>query len=419
MDLGPWLFEGLRPEQHVPGRYGEPGAHMTKTSTPAAPGATGGGTTEGASTVPGLMRRSDDERVHWVASIPFFLVHLSPLLLLLTGVSREAVLLLLATFWGRMFFITGGYHRYFSHRSYRLARVPQFLMAFGGTTAAQKGPLWWAAHHRHHHRNADTEDDVHSPQKGFWWSHVGWILCDRNAATRTERVPDLARYPELRFLDRFDWIGPWVLGVACFLLAGWQGLVLGFFVSTVLLWHATFLINSLAHVVGRRRYVTTDTSRNSLALAVLTLGEGWHNNHHYVARSARNGFFWWEWDPTYYVLRALGWVGIVRDLNTPTEAQLAANRVDDGNFDIGTFRANWTARRRVRVAGVNGQVGDYLRHTRTRAGEVVEGTRHTLTDDIDQRRRALEELVESSRHSADELAARMRRHQRELSRGGS
>jgi stearoyl-CoA desaturase (delta-9 desaturase) len=216
-----------------------------------------------------------------------------------------------------MFFITAGYHRYFAHKSYKLGRVAQFVMAVGAQSSAQKGVLWWAAHHRDHHRYADTDRDVHSPRKGFWWSHVGWILCDRYGETKLDGIKDFARYPELRWLSRHDWIAPWALGVACYLIGGWSGLVVGFFWSTVLLWHATFTINSAAHVFGRRRYDTVDTSRNSLLLALLTWGEGWHNNHHHYAASARQGFFWWELDPTYYVLKALSRIGIVRDLRTP------------------------------------------------------------------------------------------------------
>ena len=177
--------------------------------------------------------------------------------------SLEAVVLAVVSYAVRMFFITAGYHRYFAHRSYRTSRVVQFLLAFGGTTALQKGPLWWASHHRAHHRHADTERDVHSPLKGFWHSHIGWILADRHSGTDVDRVRDLARFPELRFLDRNDWIGPWMLGAVSLLLAGWSGLVVGFFLSTVVLWHATFLVNSLAHVVGRRRYETADSSGNS------------------------------------------------------------------------------------------------------------------------------------------------------------
>jgi stearoyl-CoA desaturase (Delta-9 desaturase) len=258
-----------------------------------------------------------DERVNWRSSIPFIALHFLPLLAVFTGITRTAVVLFFVTYIGRMFLITAGYHRYFSHRSYRLGRVAQFVLAFGGTTAAQKGPLWWAAHHRVHHRYSDTERDLHSPKRGFWWSQVGWILCDKYGATQVDEIKDFARYPELRFLNRHDWIGPWALGTTCWLIGGWSGLVVGFFASTILLWHTTFFVNSLAHVFGRRAYDTPDTSRNSLLIALITSGEGWHNNHHRYPSSARQGFRWWQIDPTYYGLRLLALLGVVHDLRQP------------------------------------------------------------------------------------------------------
>jgi fatty-acid desaturase len=208
-------------------------------------------------------RRAADERVNRVSSVPFVFVHLIPFALVFTGVAIEAVVLGVVTYVVRMFFITAGYHRYFAHRSYKLARLPQFLMAFGGTMALQKGPLWWAGHHREHHRTSDTEADIHSPLRGFWWSHVGWILCDKYNDTPTDRIKDFAAYPELRFINRFDWIGPWALGIACFFIAGWSGLVIGFFLSTVLLWHGTFVINSLARDVP-----ITETYRGVIGFCV-------------------------------------------------------------------------------------------------------------------------------------------------------
>jgi stearoyl-CoA desaturase (Delta-9 desaturase) len=272
--------------------------------------------------------QAPDERINVRSSIPFFLAHLVPFLAVFTGVTLKVVILGFATFAVRMFFITGGYHRYFSHRSYRLGRVPQFIMAFGGTMAAQKGPLWWAAHHRNHHQFADTERDTHSPQRGFWWSHVGWILCDRFGESRHDNIRDFAKYPELRFLDKHDWIGPWTLAVICYLIGGWSGLLIGFFASTVVLWHVTFTVNSLAHVYGRRVYDTPDTSRNSVLIAIATGGEGWHNNHHRYPFAARQGFHWWQIDTTYYVLRALSVVGIVRDIRpVPAEVVSEATRL--------------------------------------------------------------------------------------------
>ncbi len=215
----------------------------------------------------------------------------------------------------RMFAVTGFYHRYFSHRSFSTSRVAQCVFAVLGASAVQRGPLWWAAHHRKHHRHSDTEHDVHSPsQHGFWWSHMGWITSPANFPTDYAAVPDLAKYPELRFLDRFDILVPVLLAVTLFLLGGGQLLIWGFFVSTVVLFHATCLINSLAHVIGRRRYQTNDDSGNSLVLALITFGEGWHNNHHRYPGSARQGFRWWQVDLTYYGLWLLERIRLIRDL---------------------------------------------------------------------------------------------------------
>ncbi len=281
------------------------------------------------------------DRTDWLSAIPFFAVHLAPLAAFFVVVTWQDWVLCAVLYVTRMFFITAGYHRYFSHRSYRMGRVPQFLMAVGGTTAVQKGPLWWASHHRLHHRFTDLDDDVHSPRDGFWWSHVGWILSTKYKDTDLTAIKDFSAYPELRLVERTAWLGPWVLALACLAIGGWGGLLIGFFLSTVLLWHGTFLVNSMAHLMGRRRYATPDTSRNSMIIALVTGGEGWHNNHHYLPASARQGFTWWEIDPTWYGLRALAAIGVVRDLKDPPARLLDQARVRDGAFDIGMFRSYW------------------------------------------------------------------------------
>ena len=216
------------------------------------------------------------------------------------------VVLALASYYVRMIWITMGYHRYFSHRAFKTSRVFQFVLAFLSTTSAQKGVLWWAANHRHHHKYSDQPEDVHSPKRGFWWSHVGWILSTEFEETKAEKVKDLTRYPELVWLNEHYLVPVVAYAVPFLVFWGWQGLLWGFVVGTVLLWHGTFFINSLAHVFGKRRYETSDTSRNSMILALLTSGEGWHNNHHHYQSTANQGWFWWEVDLTWYVLRALG-----------------------------------------------------------------------------------------------------------------
>ncbi|MCC7274899.1 MAG: fatty acid desaturase [Alphaproteobacteria bacterium] len=257
------------------------------------------------------------------SAIPFVLVHLACLAAVWTGVTWQSLAIAAALYWLRMFAVCAGYHRYFSHRAYATGRVFRFVLAFLAQSSTQKSVLWWAAKHRHHHLHSDTAEDVHSPRrKGFVYAHVGWIFARKHDATDLARVADLARHRELLWLHRFEQVPGLALAVLCYLVAGWPGLVVGFFWSTVLLYHATFCINSLAHVHGSRRYVTGDDSRNNWLLALLTLGEGWHNTHHAYQSCVRQGFRWWEVDPTYYVLLGLARLRVVRDLKAPPAAVL-------------------------------------------------------------------------------------------------
>ena len=283
----------------------------------------------------GAEAPADDEKILWAECVPFMLIHLVPFAAFFTGVTKTAIVLCLVLHCVKMFFITGGYHRYFSHRAFKTGRVMQFILAFGGGMAAQKGALWWAAHHRRHHAYTDQEGDVHSPKKGFWWSHMTWIMCSKFHATDYDAIKDLARYPELRFLNDHHWFPPTCLALVCFAIGGWSGLVVGFFGSTVLSYHATFCINSLTHIYGRRRYATTDTSRNSLLFALICFGEGWHNNHHHYQASARMGFFWWEIDISYYVLRALAACGLVWDLREVPASARESRLIKSGIVDVG------------------------------------------------------------------------------------
>jgi stearoyl-CoA desaturase (delta-9 desaturase) len=252
------------------------------------------------------------------STIAFILVHLAALGAFWSGVTTKAVILCIALYLIRMFAVTAGYHRYFSHRSYKTSRAAQFILAFLCQTTAQKGVLWWAAQHRHHHKHSDLVSDVHSPRHhGFLFSHVGWIFSRQRGEADYSQVNDLMRFPELVWLNRMQNLPALLLAVLTWVIAGLPGLFIGFFLSTILVYHGTFMINSLAHVVGTQRYVTGDDSRNNWWLALITLGEGWHNNHHHYMSSTRQGFRWWEIDPTYYVLKALSWVGIVWDLRDP------------------------------------------------------------------------------------------------------
>lgn len=249
-------------------------------------------------------------------------MHLSCALAFFVHFSWSLVLLALGSYVLRMFAITAGYHRYFSHRSYKTSRAFQLVLAALGTASMQNGPLWWASWHRHHHKHSDTALDAHSPRHvGFWNAHMGWVFDGDHDAPILANVRDLVRYPELRFLERHKWLPLIVYAFGCLAIAGWAGVVWGFVISTVVLFHGTLLINSLSHVWGSRRYATTDTSRNNALLAVITLGEGWHNNHHHCMSSARQGFRWWEVDASFYALKLLSCVGIVWGIRTPTAAQ--------------------------------------------------------------------------------------------------
>ena len=246
------------------------------------------------------------------------LVHVACLGAIWTGVTARAIVLCAALYVIRMFAITAGYHRYFSHRSFRTSRWFQFVLALVAQSSTQKGVLWWAACHRHHHRHSDTEADVHSPRlQGFLYAHFLWIFDRAHRAMPPGSVRDLTKFPELIFLNRFYMLPPIVLATAIWMIGGWTSLIVGFFWSTVLLYHATFAINSLAHVSGSQPYETRDDSRNNWWLAVITLGEGWHNNHHAYQRSTRQGFRWYEVDATFYLLTILKWMGVVWDVATP------------------------------------------------------------------------------------------------------
>ncbi len=258
--------------------------------------------------------------IMYPSAIPFVLVHLGCFAAIWSGVTWSAVAICAVLYVLRMFAIVAGYHRYFSHRAFSTSRTLQFVLAVLAQSSAQKSVLWWAAKHRHHHLHSDTEDDVHSPRhKGFIYSHMGWIFDRKHDQADLTKVADLTRWPELVWLKKFELLPAFLLAGLCFLIAGWSGLVVGFLWSTVLVYHATFCINSLAHVSGSKRYVTGDDSRNNWFLAILALGEGWHNNHHAYQSSVRQGFRWWEIDIAYYVLKAMSWVGLIWDLKTPPE----------------------------------------------------------------------------------------------------
>ena len=277
-----------------------------------------------------------EKELNWVRIIPFVILHIACLSVIWVGWSPIAVIVALVFYFIRMVGITAFYHRYFAHKTFKTSRIAQFIFALIGSASTQRGPLWWASHHRHHHYYSDTEEDVHSPKQGMFWSHMGWFLSDKHFKTRLDLIPDFARYKELIILDRFDILVPIVSMILLYCLGsvlnllmpglgtnGLQMLVWGYVISTVLLLHATLCINSLAHTLGSRRFETQDTSRNNLFLALITLGEGWHNNHHRFPNSARQGLRWWEIDISYYLIKLMEKVGIVWDVNPgPNDMQI-------------------------------------------------------------------------------------------------
>ena len=278
--------------------------------------------------------------------LPFIFLHSVCLLVFLVGWSPESLILCFILYVVRMFAITGFYHRYFSHRSFKTSRLVQFLFAFLGACSVQRGPLWWASHHRHHHRYSDRESDVHSPvHRGFIWAHIGWITSEKNIPTDYDRVKDLSKFPELVWINRFDWAPPVFLASLLFFLgqfllsqgrdtSGAQFVVWGF-VSTVILFHATSCINSVGHIWGSQRFKTNDESRNNLLLAIFTLGEGWHNNHHQFPGATRQGYMWWELDITYMILKLLEKLGIVWDLTTPKQLSAANSSFTVSSHPVG------------------------------------------------------------------------------------
>ena len=284
------------------------------------------------------ISEDNDRRIEWTRVLPYVFLHLACGFVFMVGFSWVAFALFIVSYAIRVFGITGGYHRYFAHRAYRAGRITQFVLAVLGASATQRGPLWWAAHHRHHHKFSDEPEDPHSPvAHPFWWSHMGWFMARGNFRTRSELIKDFAGFPELVFLDRFDSLVPALYGALMFAIGyvidgiwpqsgttGAQTLVWGYVLATIAMHHVTFAINSLTHAsrIGKRRYLTQDKSRNVWWLALFTFGESWHNNHHHFAASARLGFFWWEVDIGFYVIRTLAACGLAWDLKRAPQRYL-------------------------------------------------------------------------------------------------
>ena len=341
------------------------------------------------------------ERYRLVETIPFVLAHLACLAAIWTGVHTTDLIIAAGLYALRMFGVTAGYHRYFAHRSFKTSRAFAFFLGFLAQSSAQRGILWWAGNHRQHHRFSDTDNDVHSPVlRGFWHAHLGWFFTEKHRDTDLAAVPDLAEYPELVWLDRHTYLPAVLTGLVVWLMAGWSGLVVGFLWSTVVLWHATFSINSLAHVVGRRRYVTGDHSRNNLWLALLTFGEGWHNNHHHYQSAARQGFRWYEIDVSYYLLKALAAAGLVWDLRSPpapvvrSEQRLRRAVVERA---AGQLAASF------QVEHIAAQLHALLAEKRASLNTSIDGLHDELAGLIDSWSHRLDEKLELAHHELDEF----------------
>ena len=214
-----------------------------------------------------------------------------------------------------------GYHRYFTHRSFTTYKPIEYLLAICGCMAGEAGPISWVAAHRYHHTYSDMEDDPHSPLRGFFWAHMGWLFAREKFLSEFESykryAPDMARDRFLVWLDRFHLVPTALLAWGLYAMGGWTFVVWGIFVRSVMVYHSTWLVNSASHVWGYRTYQTTDKSRNNWWVALLTFGEGWHNNHHAFQRSARHGFRWWEIDPTFMMVKLLWMFGLASDIHLP------------------------------------------------------------------------------------------------------
>jgi len=346
------------------------------------------------------------KRYRLIEATPFVTVHLSCLAAVWTGVHATDLVIAIGLYALRMFGITAGYHRYFAHRSFKTSRQFAFVLAFLAQSSAQRGILWWAGNHRQHHRFSDTDDDVHSPVRhGFWHAHFGWFFTDGHRRTDLTAVPDLTHCPELVWLDRHPYLPAVLTGLLVWILARWSGLVVGFLWSTVALWHATFSINSLAHLAGRQRYVTGDQSRNNLWLALLTFGEGWHNNHHHYQSAARQGFLWYEIDISYFALKALAATGLVWDLHNPSghvvggEQRLRRAVVEQAagqlarSFEVQHIAAEVRALLAQKRASLNASVDELY----DELAEIIDSLSHQLDEKLEAARNELDQFIHSVR----------------------
>ena len=262
-----------------------------------------------------------------LALVPLVGVHLALVGLFFVPVTWTAVILFIVVTRISGTGITVGFHRYLAHHAFKTSRWFQFALTAAGCVAMQKGPLWWCVFHREHHKHSDEPGDVHSPVlDGFWYAHFGWLVTQDLSQPNHDNVRDLARFPELVWLDRL-WMVPGILvATACYLIDGRSGLLWGFCLGTAVVFQVTFLVNSAGHLWGSQRFDTGDGSRNNFVIGVLAMGEGWHNNHHRAPTSARHGFAKYEVDLAYLIIKTFRALGLVWGVRQPPEAAMDAAR---------------------------------------------------------------------------------------------
>ncbi|MBI3315954.1 MAG: fatty acid desaturase [Candidatus Omnitrophica bacterium] len=231
-----------------------------------------------------------------------------------------------------------GFHRYFTHRSFTTSRPVEYFLAVMGCLAGEAGPISWVAAHRYHHTYSDTDKDPHSPLKGFLWAHFTWLFGREDVLAKSDSckrfTPDMAKDPFLVWLDKFHMLPAAVLAGVLVVLGGWPFLVWGMFVRSVLVYHSTWFVNSASHIWGYRSFQTQEMSRNNWWVALLSFGEGWHNNHHAFQRSARHGMRWWEVDLTYRTIQLLWALGLASDIHLPIRTSANRVTVPVADFDV-------------------------------------------------------------------------------------
>jgi stearoyl-CoA desaturase (delta-9 desaturase) len=260
--------------------------------------------------------------MNWFTSLVLVVLHLGAVAALFyfswQRLAVAAILYYVATGLG----ISMGYHRLHTHRSYRVPLWMEFFFAVCATLTLEGGPLFWVATHRIHHQNSDQPGDPHSPRDGAFWSHVGWILFGETNHNNTRMMaryaPDLAKFPFYIWLNNYHWVPIVVLTGILYALGGWEMVLWGICLRIVAGLHATWLVNSATHMVGKRRFNTRDDSRNTWWVAIISFGEGWHNNHHAHPTSARHGLAWYEFDPSWLLIKTLKAFGIARNIKVAT-----------------------------------------------------------------------------------------------------